>query len=561
MRHNAPLRTASTLALILALSGMAHGQETAQKLQSDFRTLAANASRSVVAIHGARGRGGAQLAIPFDAQAQPCGFFVDPPGHIITDARFIRGARSLEVRCLNNVRASAKVVGVDPLNGTALLLVNDPEALAQKLGGKIPTLPLGRSSDLQVGHSVFTVSNAFDSLSIDGTPAFSWGRVTSIGRAGGAYKGVVLETDASVNPGSFGGPLLDRKGRVVGVVTDHVAPSRWLGTAVPIDQVKLGVEDLLAGRSLTNGFIGVTLRTTGGEATKDGVEVVGVEADSPAASAGISAGDRLLAVDGTPTYDADDLGRAVESLPPGSPLTLRLKRGAAARDVRLLLGRGKTVALAQDPRPTPPPARPTPTPPTAGGAPRSSLGVVVRERPQGGLKIDSVNAGGPAAQAGVLAGDVLLGVFSGETLKPTNKLAELREVLSGSSPGARLKVKIERDGWLADLVITAGEPAAAAAPTPTPTPPAATGAPVRVGLMLELKGGKVVVAEVDPTGPAAALGLKAGDALLSADGRALSRLDDLGGLLASKKPGDRLKLVVERDGWQRDFDLTLAARR
>ncbi len=371
MRHNAPLRTASTLTLILALAGMAHGQETAQKLQSDFRTLAANASRSVVAIHGARGRGNAQLTIPFDAQAQPCGFFVEPPGHIITDARFIRGARSLEIRCLNNVRATAKLVGVDPLNGTALLVVNDPDGLAQKLGGKIPTLPLGRSADLQVGHSVFTVSNAFDSLSIDGTPAFSWGHVTSIGRAGGAYKGVVLETDASVNPGSFGGPLLDRKGRVVGVVTDHVAPSRWLGTAVPIDQIKLGVEDLLAGRSLTNGFIGVTLRTTGGEATKDGVEVVGVEAGSPAASAGIAAGDRLLAVDGTPTYDADDLGRAVESLPPGSPLTLRLKRGTAARDVRVLLGRGKTVALAQDPpatRPTPAPG-PTPTPAPAG-APR-----------------------------------------------------------------------------------------------------------------------------------------------------------------------------------------------
>ena len=59
MRHNAPLRTASTLTLFLALAGMVHGQETAQKLQSDFRTLAANASRSVVAIHGARGRGGA----------------------------------------------------------------------------------------------------------------------------------------------------------------------------------------------------------------------------------------------------------------------------------------------------------------------------------------------------------------------------------------------------------------------------------------------------------------------------------------------------------------------
>lgn len=557
MRHNAPLRTASTLALILALSGMARGQETAQKLQSDFRTLAANASRSVVAIHGARGRG-AQLAIPFDAQAQPCGFFVDPPGHIITDARFIRGARSLEIRCLNNVRASAKLVGVDPLNGTALLLVNDPEELARKLGGKIPTLPFGRSADLQVGHSVFTVSNAFDSLSIDGTPAFSWGHVTSIGRAGGAYKGVVLETDASVNPGSFGGPLLDRKGRVVGVVTDHVAPSRWLGTAVPIDQIKLGVEDLLAGRSLTNGFIGVTLRTTGGEATKDGVEVVGVEADSPAASAGIAAGDRLLAVDGTPTYDADDLGRAVESLPPGSPLTLRLKRGTAARDVRVLLGRGKVLALADNP----PAPRPTPTPtpaptPAPSGAPRSSLGVVVRERtPQGGLKVESVAAGGPAAQAGVLANDVILGLNG----KAIDKLGDLRAALDGLSPGARVNLKLERDGWLAELPLTLGAPGVAATPAPTPAPtPAAT--PVRVGLLLELSAGKVVVAEVDPTGPAATLGLRAGDALISADGRALSRLDDLSGLLASKKPGDKLKLVVERDGWQRDFDLTLAARR
>lgn len=555
MRQIVSLRTASTLTLILALSGMARGQETAQKLQSDFRSLAADASRAVVAIHGARG-GRANLTIPFDAQAQPCGFFVEPPGHIVTDARFIRGARSLEIRCLNNVRASAKVVGVDPLNGTALLVVNDPDALARQLGGKIPSLAFGRSADLQVGQSVFTVSNAFDSLSIDGTPAFSWGKVTSIGRAGGAYKGVVLETDASVNPGSFGGPLLDRKGRVVGVVTDHVAPSRWLGTAVPIDQVKLGVEDLLAGRSLTNGFVGVTLRTTGGEATKDGVEVVKVEADSPAATAGITAGDRLLAVDGTPTYDADDLGRAVESLPPGSPLTLRLKRGAAARDVRLLLGRGKVLALADNPpaaRPTPTPT-PTPTPAPAG-APKTSLGVVVRERtPQGGLKIESLAAGGPAEQAGVAVNDVILGLNG----KPIAKLADLRAALDGSSPGARVTVKVERDGWLAELPLTLGAPGVAAAPAPAPT----AGAPaVRIGLLLELKAGKVVVAEVDPTGPAATLGLAAGDALISADGRALARLDDLGGLLANKRPGDRLKLVVERDGWQRDFELTLAARR
>lgn len=660
------LRSASTLALLLSLGGTATAQDT-QRLQDDLRAVADASSAAVVAVHGVRGA--SALANPYDAQASPAGFFIDDKGRLITDARFVRNARTLEVRCKGGVRASAKLLGIDPLNGTALLEVTDPARLAERLGGKIPSLPLGSSAGIRIGQSVFTVTNSFGSVSVDGAPAFSWGRVTSIGRAqglGGGYRGVVIETDASVNPGAFGGPLLDRSGKVVGVLTDTVAPTRWLGGAVPIDQVKLGVEDLLAGRSLTSAFLGVVVKSTGGEAKKDGLEVVRVEADSPAAKAGISAGDHIVALDGARTFESDDIGRGLEGLPPGSPLTVRVQRGGSSRDLRLVLGRNPagTLALA---RPTPAPAgpppvplNPTPAPRTPTPAPRpdgparparASLGLAVTPRPQGGLRVDSVNAGGPAEKAGVAAGDLLLQVGADKV----GTLDELRAALDKHAPGTTVVLKVERDGWAADLQVTLGAALAAgpAAPT-TPAEPSAergylgvflraengvvlvercepgspaerlglkagdailrvngrpvaapnevgealaaakpgdavalrlrwkgteevvrvvlgsrpggtapapspTGGP-RLGVMLAVKADRLVVEEVDPKGPCAAIGLRAGDVVLAAEGRPLRTLDDLGGVLSTKKPGDKLALLVERDGWERSFEVVLGGR-
>lgn len=650
-----------SVALVAALAlgaDQARAQDAAQALQEELRTIAERASSAVIAIQ-VPARGASENR--WDAQARASGFIFSTEGHVLTDARFVRGRRRFDVRLRGGLRGTARLLGVDQLNGTAVLQLEDVQELVRRLGGQLPTLAFGRSADLRVGQSVFTISNAFDSLADDGAPAFSWGIVTSLGRAReGDYRGATIETDAAINPGSFGGPLLDRAGRVVGVCSVPFSTAHWLGMAVPIDQVRLGAEDIIARRPLTHGFLGLAVRSSGGEAQPDGLEVVRVVDGSPAAAAGVQAGDRVLALDGARVFEADDLGRALEPLAPGSPVTLRVRRGEEVRDVRLVLDRGETPVVARaEPAESParrqPRAEPQPQPraePQRPATPRASLGVRTSNRPGGGVQIVEVTPGGAAARAGVVAGDVLVGLGG----QRVSTLLDLRRVLDASRPGERVALKVERDGKALELtavldavgqppavqapvrapgflgvylnaaaagskaqvdgcapgspaekaglrpgdvivqiderpignaeqlaaalrslaagarirvrivrdgatlerqVVLAEAPAAAPAPAPsrpTPAPPAWLGA------ALVARDGRVVVDEVDPRGPLAAEGLRPGDVLLEAGQRRLRSLDDFEAVFRSLRAGDVLRLLVERDGWEKELHVRLAPR-
>jgi serine protease Do len=644
------------LASALGSSERANAQDAAAELQRELRSIADQASAAVVAIQVPGGLAGSEN--PWDAQARASGFLVAPEGHILTDARCVRGRRRVDVRLRGGLRATARVIGVDTLNSTAVLQLDDVPALAERMGGRLPALAFGTSVDLRVGQSVFTVSNAFDSLAVDGAPSFSWGNVTSIGRvrAGGDYKGVAIETDAAVNPGSFGGPLLDRGGRVVGIVSVPFSTGRWLGMAVPMDQVRLGFEDIVAGRSLTQGFLGLAVKTTGGEARPDGVEVSRVVDGSPSASAGLQVGDRVVALDGRTIFDAEDIGRELEPLAPGSRVTLRVRRGEAERDVRVVLGRGETPVVVRAPaRPTAP-ARPQPQaqrpqPQPQAPAAKATLGVRTMNRAGGGVQVVEVVPNSAAARAGLVPGDVLLGLGS-ERLAT---LLDLRRVLDAKRPGDRVQLSFERDGKVlrADAVLdTLGQAPTAPAPAPTParasgflgvylradaaatsatvdrvapgspaeaaglragdvivgvdgraiagaTPfadavrgraagdavrlevlrgkqrvavravlasaPGASAAPAPgprawLGAALVARAGRVTIDEVDPRGPAAQAALRKGDVILEASGRAVRTLEDFEAALSPLAPGARLELLVERDGWSKPFQLTLAQR-
>lgn len=652
-----------TVLLAAASSDRANAQDAAEALQSELRAIAERAGAAVVAIQAPGAMAGSEN--PWDAQARASGFLIAPEGHIVTDARCVRGRRRVDVRLRGGIRATARVIGVDTLNSTAILQLDDAAAIAERMGGRIPALAIGSSAALRVGQSVFTVSNAFDSLAVDGAPSFSWGMVTSIGRvrAGSDYRGVAIETDAAVNPGSFGGPLLDRGGRVVGIVSVPFSTGRWLGMAVPMDQVRLGFEDIVAGRSLTQGFLGLAVKTTGGEARPDGVEVARVVEGSPSAGAGVQVGDRVLALDGRTIFDAEDIGRELEPLSPGSRVTLRVRRGEAVRDVRLVLGRSETPVVVRAParpaapaRPQPQAQPPQPKPPAA--AAKATLGVRTMNRASGGVQVVEVVPNSAAARAGLVPGDVLVGL--GQERLAT--LIDLRRVLDTKRPGDRVQLAFERDGKVlraeavldtlgqtptppgapgtpakaggflgvylrADVAATAatvervapGSPAEAmglragdvivavegravagaapfadalrgraagdavrlevlrgkqrvalravlaSAPGATAAPsPGAPGAPAGprgwLGAALVARAGRVLVDEVDPRGPAGQAGLRKGDLILEASGRPVRTLEDVEAALLPLAPGARLDLVVERGGWSKAFQLTLAQR-
>lgn len=540
------------LGATLVLCTQVRAQDAAQALQSELRAIAEQASAGVVAIQ-APGGGGSEN--PWDGQARASGFIFSADGHVLTDARFVRNRRRVDVRLRGGLRASARVLGVDSLNGIAVLQLEDAAQVAERMGGRLPALALGRSADLRIGQSVFTISNAFDSLAVDGAPSFSWGMVTSIGRAReGDYRGVAIETDAAVNPGAFGGPLLDRAGRVVGVCSVPFSTAHWLGMAVPIDQARLGAEDIIARRSLTQGFLGLAVRSTGGEAQPSGLEVARVVDGSPAAKAGVQPGDRVMALDGARVYEADDLGRELEPLAPGSQVTLRLRRGEAVREVRVVLDRGETPVVARaeptpERRPTTPRTRPQPQPQPEG--PRATLGVRTSNRQGGGVQVVDVTPGGSAARAGVVAGDVLVAVGG----RRVSTLLDLRRVLDARRPGERVVLSVQRDGKAIELAAVldgVGQP-------PATTPPTPTSGFLGVYLDAAAAQSKAQVDRCAPGSPAEKAGLRQGDVILSVNGQPIGSAEQLVSALRGHAAGDRMALLVLRGDQRLVVTTVLAA--
>ncbi|RMG19034.1 MAG: PDZ domain-containing protein, partial [Planctomycetota bacterium] len=391
-----PVLLASLVAAALACpAASARGDDA-------LAALARRVGRAVVALDR-KPRGAFRSGTLMDGQAPASGFLV-ADGHVVTLAALARGRRTLGLRLAGGVRASARVVGLDPLANIALLRLEEPDQVAARMGGELPALPFAPAGALRVGQNVFSVGNAFDSLRLDGQPAFSQGVVTTVARARqGVYRGPVIETDAAVNPGAFGGPLVDGRGRVVGVLVPSFSPRRWLGEAIPAGVVSAAVNALKAGEPPAHGRLGVRLRSSGGEAQPDGVEVAEVAADGPAARAGLRAGARIVAIDGARVYDTADVARELAPLPPGAPVRLDL----GGRRVVCVLDRGRPVDLASAFRPRPEEgtgdAAPSPRKP-----PR--LGLRLRERPERrfGLEVVEVDPQGLGARLGIRTGDVLM---------------------------------------------------------------------------------------------------------------------------------------------------------
>src|SRR5581483_6215729 len=213
-------------ALSLGLADVARAQDAIAPLQQGQEKLAREAGAAVVGL-GRPGRRG------FGGEGSAAGFIIDEKGDILTDAaRVPQGGGEVAVTFRGGHRGRAKFVAADPRTHVALLRLDDVEGTVARLGhGKLPVLKLGRSSELKLGRVVGTIGNPYDSLQTDGVPAFSLGIVSGLGRLrdADAWKGYAIETDAAINPGSFGGPLIDAEGRAVGVVLEAYSPKRFFG--------------------------------------------------------------------------------------------------------------------------------------------------------------------------------------------------------------------------------------------------------------------------------------------------------------------------------------------
>ncbi len=252
------------------------------------------------------------------------GMVLTPSGEILTNNHVIDGATDISVTIGDSSRSyDAELIGTAPEADVALLQIDGASDL--------PTVTLGDSSSLEVGDTVVAIGNALD---LPGPPRVTEGMITALDRSISVsgedgstdHLSGLIEINAELQPGNSGGPLFDDTGRVIGVNTAAEVAGREpgiedasaIGFAIPIDAVEdivTRIEDGKEGDGVRvgpAGYLGVAIRDSA-----DGAVVQDVEADSPAANAGIEAGDVIVTVDGTEVAGAAELGDAIRAHEPG----------------------------------------------------------------------------------------------------------------------------------------------------------------------------------------------------------------------------------------------------
>jgi serine protease Do len=346
------------------------------------------------------------------AQSLGSGFVIDRTGRVITNAHVVEGASRITVTFLDGRELEADLLGSDRDADIAVLQV--------KANG-LPSLPLGKSSDLMIGETVIAVGNPFGLSNTVTT-----GVLSAIGRSVPSDRGEriftdFLQIDASINPGNSGGPLLNTDGEVIGINTAIISGANGIGFAIPADRAHRVIDDLLRFGELQPLWTGARLLSVDPELSqrfdlpvRRGALVMKVYPDSPADAAGLAEKDVIVSVGGHPVASREDVTTALYTAAVGDPVRAEVRRGATTLKVTLRAVR----------------------PPTGLGLDvlERSLGVAVAAQ-RGGLQIDRVAGGSAAEKRGLRAGDLILGA-NGQEVKGGEELG--REVVRGLDRGSIL---------------------------------------------------------------------------------------------------------------------------
>ena len=270
------------------------------------------------------------------------GFLWDEHGHIVTNFHVIQGAQRIQVRLESGESISATYVGGSPDHDLAVIRLRQTPR-------DIRPIPVGNSSDLQVGQSVFAIGNPFGLAR-----TLTTGVISALNRrmptAGGREVFGVIQTDAAINPGNSGGPLIDSAGRLIGVNTAIISgsgSSAGIGFAVPVDTVNKVVPQLITKGKVPRPGIGITVLD---EERAASLGVVGVVIDrvmpgSEADEAGLQGidyrnqqlGDVIVAAEGKAINDLHDFFRIIEKFDIGATITLEVRRNGQVRTVQVEL--------------------------------------------------------------------------------------------------------------------------------------------------------------------------------------------------------------------------------
>jgi putative serine protease PepD len=293
----------------------------------DVKAILAKVEPSVVDIV-ARDRGGT---------GEGSGVIISADGYVLTNAHVVADARTITVTTWDSSQAlPATLIGADQARDVALLRIDqtvDRNSKNSVRGGAgFTPAELGRSADVKVGEDVIAIGNA---LGLRGDPTVTRGIVSAVNRTFDDLIGLI-QTDAAINPGSSGGPLVNASGQVIGINTAGEDADN-IGYAIPIDLTKTIADRLKSGLGPAPvAFLGVSTREpSDGEA---GATIVDLVTGGPAAQAGLSVGDRIVTFDGQPVAGAEALSGLIQARQPGDTVQVVIERAASSRTLQVRLG-------------------------------------------------------------------------------------------------------------------------------------------------------------------------------------------------------------------------------
>jgi serine protease Do len=332
--------------------------------------------------------------MPRRERAAGAGFVITSDGLVITNSHVVEGADQVRARLADRKTFDAVVVGRDSKLDVALLQLEGAEGL-------VPA-ELGSSETMRVGELVFAMGNPFG-LGISVTRGVLSAKSRSLGAGLGD---LFLQTDAAINPGNSGGPLFDRAGRVVGITTAIVAHARGVSFAIPIDDVRPVLDELKKTGRVARGRMGIAFQAlTPSLATalklpaEAGALVSEVEANGPAASAGLEPGDVVVRFNGLSIDRAPDLAHELGRRKPGEITRVEILRDGRPKAIDVKLDRLEETDDDADP----PKKRPRKSA-ASGGPP---LGIRTADADGGGARIEALDPESPAADE-LNPGDVIV---------------------------------------------------------------------------------------------------------------------------------------------------------
>jgi serine protease Do len=360
------------------------------------------------------------------------GFFISPDGYAVTNYHVVDHATSVQVTADDGTTYTAKVIGTDQKTDLALIKVDAAKPFAYVKFGDTPP---------RVGDWVVAVGNPFG---LGGT--VTAGIVSARGRDIGAdpYDDYI-QIDAPINKGNSGGPAFNSNGDVIGVNTAIYSPSGGsvgIGFDIPAETAKMVIAQLKDKGAVTRSYIGVQVQPV----TQDIADSLGLkqargalvdepQADSPAAKAGLKAGDVITAVNGKAIKDSRELARTISETAPGTTVKLDVARGGADKTIDVTLAQmpsGQRQAKAD-----------------RDGAARSTAYLGVEVAPAGevegagdsGVVVTGLDPDGPAAEHGIKTGDVILSVGGKEVTSARDLRGALSDARHNGKKDVLMRVK------------------------------------------------------------------------------------------------------------------------